>query len=95
MNLAGFLANRSPILLDGAMGTELAAGGLEMGGHNCLSCPDCVLAVHKEYSRVGCDILVTNTLTMNRIYRGSRRGRGRERSESRRRVTLAGSPPWW
>jgi 5-methyltetrahydrofolate--homocysteine methyltransferase len=68
MNLAEFMAKRSPILLDGAMGTQLAAAGLEMGGQNCLSHPDEVLAIHREYSGIGCDILITNTLTMNRIY---------------------------
>jgi len=66
MNLADFIATQSPILLDGAMGTQLAIAGLEMGGQNCISHPDDVLAVHKQYSEVGCDILITNTLTMNR-----------------------------
>ena len=67
MGLADFIARRSPILLDGAMGTQLAEAGLEMGGQNCISHPDEVLSVHKEYSEVGCDILITNTLTMNGI----------------------------
>lgn len=67
MNLADFIATRSPILLDGAMGTQLAVAGLEMGGQNCVSHPDDVLSVHKQYSDLGCDILTTNTLTMNRI----------------------------
>ena len=49
------------------MGTQLAAAGLEMGGQNCVSHPDDVLSVHKRYSEIGCDILITNTLTMNRI----------------------------
>ena len=67
MNLADFIATRSPILLDGAMGTQLAIAGLEMGGQNCVSHPNDVLSVHKQYSEVGCNILITNTLTMNRI----------------------------
>ena len=67
MNLADFIATRLPILLDGAMGTQLAVAGLEMGGQNCVSHPDDVLSVHKQYSDLGCDILTTNTLTMNRI----------------------------
>jgi 5-methyltetrahydrofolate--homocysteine methyltransferase len=49
------------------MGTQLAAAGIEMGGQNCVSHPDDVLRVHKRYSEIGCDILITNTLTMNRI----------------------------
>ena len=68
MNLADLMAKRYPILLDGAMGTQLAALGLDMGGQNNISHPEEVLAVHKKYSEIGCDILITNTLTMNRIY---------------------------
>jgi len=67
MDLAEFIAEQSPILLDGAMGTQLAAAGLEMGGENCVSHPDAVFSVHKRYSEIGCSLLTTNTLTMNRI----------------------------
>ncbi len=67
MDLAGLIATQSPVLLDGAMGTQLAAAGLEMGGQNCVSHPDEVLAVHRQYVEAGCDILIANTLTMNRI----------------------------
>jgi len=38
-----------------------------MGGQSCVSHPDEVLAVHRRYAAAGCDILTTNTLTMNRI----------------------------
>lgn len=55
-------------MLDGGMGTELEKVGLEMGGHNSATNPDAVLAVHKEYVDKGIDLLITNTLTMNRIY---------------------------
>jgi 5-methyltetrahydrofolate--homocysteine methyltransferase len=68
MSLYDAIATRSPLLLDGAMGTQLAAAGLEMGGQNCISHPDYVYSVHKHYSEIGCDILITNTLTMNRIF---------------------------
>jgi 5-methyltetrahydrofolate--homocysteine methyltransferase len=69
MNLTEFLATTTPpVLLDGAMGTQLALAGLEMGGQNCVSHPDEVVAVHKRYCAAGCDLLITNTLTMNRIY---------------------------
>jgi 5-methyltetrahydrofolate--homocysteine methyltransferase len=68
MLLAEFLVSRAPILFDGAMGTQLAAAGLEMGGQNNLSHPDQVLAVHRGYVAAGCHLLITNTLTMNRIY---------------------------
>jgi 5-methyltetrahydrofolate--homocysteine methyltransferase len=63
-----FLGLTYPILFDGAMGTQLASAGLEMGGQNNLSHPDQVFSVHTKYARIGCDVLTTNTLTMNRIY---------------------------
>jgi 5-methyltetrahydrofolate--homocysteine methyltransferase len=56
------------ILLDGAMGTQLASYGLEMGGHNNLTHPDVVQRIHRQYIESGCHILITNTLTMNRLY---------------------------
>ncbi|MBN1943303.1 MAG: homocysteine S-methyltransferase family protein [Phycisphaerae bacterium] len=67
MSLIELLQSKSLILLDGAMGTQLAALGLEMGGQNCVSHPDEVLSVHRRYAEAGCDVLTTNTLTMNRI----------------------------
>lgn len=69
MDLSKFLSNtEKPILLDGAMGTELAEAGLEMGGQNCITHPDGVLAIHRAYVACGVDLIITNTLTMNRIY---------------------------
>jgi 5-methyltetrahydrofolate--homocysteine methyltransferase len=68
MSLLELLSGERPILMDGAMGTELAAAGLEMGGQNCLSHPTAVLAVHHAYVQCGVDLLITNTLTMNRVY---------------------------
>jgi len=69
MNLSEFLTTTErPILLDGAMGTQLDEAGLEMGGHNNLIHPQAVLAVHKSYAACGVDLLITNTFTMNRIY---------------------------
>ena len=50
------------------MGTQLAERGAVMGGQSTLSHPDKVLAIHKDYSQCGCHILITNTLTMNRIF---------------------------
>jgi 5-methyltetrahydrofolate--homocysteine methyltransferase len=68
MNLTEFLsATTRPILLDGAMGTQLAQACLEMGGQNCVTHPDAVLTVHQAYAACGIDLLTTHTLTMNRI----------------------------
>jgi 5-methyltetrahydrofolate--homocysteine methyltransferase len=68
MNLTEFVLNNNPIVLDGAMGTELGASGLEMGGQNNITNPQEVRSIHKQYAACGSQILITNTLTMNRIY---------------------------
>lgn len=60
-------SDKQIIFLDGAMGTQLAEAGLEMGGQNCLTAPEAVLAIHRAYAELGIDLLITNTLTMNRI----------------------------
>jgi methionine synthase I (cobalamin-dependent) len=68
MNLADFILSKKVILLDGAMGTRLAESALEMGAQNNVTHPQIVLEIHKEYADCGCDILITNTLSMNRVY---------------------------
>ena len=60
-------SERKTIFIDGAMGTQLGAAGLEMGGQNSVTNPDAVLAIHKEYAATGIDLMITNTLTMNRV----------------------------
>jgi len=59
-------SDRKTIFLDGAMGTQLGEAGLEMGGQINITNPEAVLAVHKKYAACGVDLLITNTLTMNR-----------------------------
>jgi len=68
MDLHSLIEDQDLIILDGAMGTRLAALGLSMSGQNNLTRPDRVLEIHKGYCECGCQILITNTLTMNRIY---------------------------
>jgi 5-methyltetrahydrofolate--homocysteine methyltransferase len=68
MSVLDLLAGDRPfIFLDGAMGTELGAAGLEMGGQANVTHPEAVLAVHERYAACGVDLLITNTLTMNRV----------------------------
>ncbi len=68
MNLSEFLqTHESPILFDGAIGTQLLEAGLEMGGQNSATHPDVVLEIQKRYVACGIDLLTANTLTMNRI----------------------------
>jgi 5-methyltetrahydrofolate--homocysteine methyltransferase len=56
------------VLLDGAMGTSLDKHGLMGRGRVNLDAPDIVCEIHRAYAHCGCDALITNTLTMNRIY---------------------------
>jgi len=55
-------------LLDGAMGTELGRRGLIEGGQSCILHPEVVADIHRQYAAAGAELLITNTLTMNRIY---------------------------
>jgi 5-methyltetrahydrofolate--homocysteine methyltransferase len=62
------LKDKKVILLDGAMGTQLDKQDLMGRGTANLEVPQAVLEVHRAYAQAGCDALITNTLTMNRIY---------------------------
>ncbi|HET6484948.1 MAG TPA: homocysteine S-methyltransferase family protein [Spirochaetia bacterium] len=71
--LAEWLKGRQPLLLDGAMGTELDRRGVE-GRCLCnLSGPRHVIAVHRDYREAGSHAVITNTLTMNRSFIESHR----------------------
>jgi 5-methyltetrahydrofolate--homocysteine methyltransferase len=62
------LKDQKVVLLDGAMGTQLDEKGLMGRGRTNLDAPQAVIEVHRAYAQAGSDALVTNTLTMNRIY---------------------------
>jgi len=61
------LASNRILICDGAMGTQLAALGGVQGPLANLECPDIVKAVHADYKNAGAEIILTNTLTANRI----------------------------
>jgi 5-methyltetrahydrofolate--homocysteine methyltransferase len=68
MDLLEYLTkSEGVLLLDGGMGTQLDARGAEMGGEANLTDPEKVLAVHQSYVEEGAMLLITNTLTMNRV----------------------------
>lgn len=67
-DLAQFVHRDEIILFDGAMGTQLDELGLPMSGGVNLSHPEQVLKVHEAYLHSGAQILITNTLTMNRPF---------------------------
>lgn len=60
------LAQPAPIILDGAIGTELQRRGIQTtmplwSVHGLLEAPELVRALHEEYIRAGAEIITTNT----------------------------------
>jgi 5-methyltetrahydrofolate--homocysteine methyltransferase len=69
MDLLTYISqNQGKVLMDGGMGTQLDERGAPMGGPTCLTHPDVVLAVHRAYLDAGARLIITNTLTMNRVF---------------------------
>ncbi|HEX2954626.1 MAG TPA: homocysteine S-methyltransferase family protein [Bacillota bacterium] len=67
MDLMQRLKGPEILIFDGAMGTQLDQRKAPMGGGANLTHPEAVLDIHREYIKAGVDVLITNTLTMNRI----------------------------
>ncbi len=68
--LHDLIEQRGVLLIDGAMGTELFARGLESGGAPELwnvEHPDRVTAVHADYVAAGSDIILTNSFGGTRL----------------------------
>ena len=68
LNLNRLLAERRLLMLDGGMGTELQARGLQAGEvpeEWNLRRPDDVRAVHAAYCAAGADIVMANTFGAN------------------------------
>lgn len=64
VSLAELLEKNTPLLVDGAMGTELFARGLTAGDPPemwNIDMPDNVIDVHKGYIKAGSDIILTNS----------------------------------
>lgn len=83
--LARMLARRTPVVLDGAIGTLLAERGLDTGlplwsAGPLLSAPAEVRRVHLDYLRAGADILTTDTFRTTRrtFFHGGLPDRSRE-----------------
>lgn len=65
--------NESVLILDGAMGTQLMAAGVEPGCCNDylnIEAPQTIAAVHTAYLRAGSDAIVTNTFGANKYVLG-------------------------
>ena len=67
IGFAEALASKRILLFDGATGTQLAARGAIQGPMSNIEYPDIVMSVHADYKAAGADIILTNTLTANRI----------------------------
>jgi len=64
-------ARKRPLILDGAMGTELQRRGIDTGlplwsARALETAPDTILAIHQEYIEAGADIITTNTFRTTR-----------------------------
>lgn len=58
------------LLLDGAMGTQLIARGIETGKSNDylnIESPDVIYEIHRDYLKAGSDAVLTNTFGANRF----------------------------
>lgn len=67
-SLRSVLQGKGTIILDGAMGTELSRLGVQSVPKANLSDPKAVVEIHKKYIEAGSTAIITNTLTLNRIY---------------------------
>ncbi|NLD37769.1 MAG: hypothetical protein GX654_12955 [Desulfatiglans sp.] len=68
MNFHNLLKSPGLIILDGAIGTELDKLGNYTRCENNLTNPENVTHVHRDYINAGSTAIITNTLTMNRIF---------------------------
>lgn len=63
------LQDHQPVLLDGALGSELVRRGVRWRKHGLLDDTDAVQQLHEDYLAAGADVLRTNTFQLNpRIY---------------------------
>lgn len=65
--------NKGPFLLDGAMGTQLIARGIELGrccDYLNIEQPDTILDIHRAYLAAGSDAVLTNTFGANKFALG-------------------------
>ena len=68
MDFMEYCRTQGAVLLDGAMGTELDKRGLMGRSEANLSIPADIVEVHRAYVEAGAQAVITNTLTMNRVY---------------------------
>src|ERR1041385_7247273 len=92
---------KGPLVVDGAMGSQLYERGILPSScleELCISKPDLVRKVHEDYVRAGAEVLETNTFGANamRLEKHGLSGRVRELNETAVRVTreaVRSAPP--
>ena len=60
-----FLANQ-PVILDGAIGTEVMRRGVRWRQHGIEDAPDVIRNIHIDYIKAGADILTTHTFNLTK-----------------------------
>lgn len=60
------LAARQPVILDGAIGTEILRRDVTWADHQNLARPDVIRTLHADYVRAGADVISTNTFQLSR-----------------------------
>jgi S-methylmethionine-dependent homocysteine/selenocysteine methylase len=60
------LASGRPVILDGAIGTEILRRHVTWADHQLQRQPDLVRAIHADYLAAGADVLSTNTFQLSR-----------------------------
>ncbi len=68
MRLREMLKGDQTFLFDGAIGTQLDARGLDQRSVQNILYPEIVRSIQEEYVRAGAQVLITNTLTSNRLW---------------------------
>ena len=109
MQLTDIFARSRFVFLDGGMGTQLTARGLQPGQKPelaALTMPETLTAIHRDYARAGAEILCANTFganprklagagcTVDRVVAASIALRPRRRRRDRRAGGLGMSARW-
>jgi S-methylmethionine-dependent homocysteine/selenocysteine methylase len=64
--IAEKLDRGAPVILDGAIGTEILRRDVTWADHQLLSRPEVVRAIHADYLAAGAEVLSTNTFQLTR-----------------------------
>src|SRR5918992_1173385 len=60
------LGRGEPVILDGAIGTQILRRGVTWADHQNLARPEVIRALHADYVEVGADVISTNTFQLTK-----------------------------